>query len=56
MLPFFGGFLVDKLGARTMNLVFCLCILTGQLVLAFGVQVGSIWIMLAGECATWCWA
>ena len=36
ILPFFGGYFVDKLTARLMNIVFCGSILVGQITLTIG--------------------
>ena len=49
MLPFLGGFFVDKMSARLMNIVFCGCILVGQFIFAVGVFAGSFPIMIAGR-------
>ena len=49
VLPFLGGFFVDKMSARLMNIVFCGCILVGQFIFAVGVFAGSFPIMIAGR-------
>ena len=49
VLPFFGGYFTDKLGARLMNVVFCSCLLLGQIVLTAGVFAGSFPLMLLGR-------
>ena len=49
ILPFFGGYFTDKLGARLMNVVFCTCLLIGQIVLTAGVFMGSFPVMLLGR-------
>lgn len=45
-LPFFGGVLVDRFGARAMLLVFSTAILAGQIVFASGCSLSSFNLML----------
>lgn len=49
VLPFFGGYLTDKLSARLMNVVFCICLLTGQVTLTIGAFIGSFPLMILGR-------
>ncbi len=49
VLPFFGGFFVDKLGAPLCLVVFASLILAGQTLFAFGATVQSWTFMLAGR-------
>ena len=49
VLPFFGGYLTDKLSARLMNVVFCCCLLTGQVTLTIGAFIGSFPLMILGR-------
>ena len=49
VLPFFGGYFVDKLTARLMNIVFCGCILVGQITLTIGCFLGSFPLMILGR-------
>lgn len=46
VLPFFGGLLVDKFGARQMLLALTLLVVAGQIVLAIGSSVSSFRVML----------
>ena len=48
ILPFFGGYLCDKLGTRLMLVVFCLFITLGQAVFALGatMQGTSAWYVM----------
>ena len=39
VLPFFGGFFVDKLGVRKMLILFSVFVTAGQAVFAFGMQL-----------------
>ncbi|OQS05172.1 Major Facilitator Superfamily (MFS) [Thraustotheca clavata] len=49
VLPFFGGFLVDRLGARLCLMIFALAITLGQIVFAFGCSVSQFNVMLLGR-------
>ena len=49
VLPFFGGYFVDKLTARLMNIVFCGSILVGQITLTIGCFLGSFPLMILGR-------
>ncbi|DAZ98210.1 TPA: hypothetical protein N0F65_005342 [Lagenidium giganteum] len=49
LLPFFGGVLVDRFGARVMLFVFSMTILTGQVIFATGCTLSSFNLMLAGR-------
>jgi len=49
ILPFFGGYLVDKLGVIKMLVIFNIFLLGGQCVFAIGGNLKSIPIMLAGR-------
>jgi len=49
VLPFLGGFMVDKLGVKLMTLIFAGCILVGQCIFAFGTSIKSLPIMLLGR-------
>ncbi|KAG0203441.1 hypothetical protein BGX28_004268 [Mortierella sp. GBA30] len=49
VLPLFGGFLIDRLSASRMLILFSLCICLGQGSFAMGVSVKSIWIMVLGR-------
>lgn len=49
ILPFVGGYIVDWLGARWMNVVFTSLIAAGQLLFAFGCHIKSWPVMLAGR-------
>ncbi|GMH95609.1 hypothetical protein TrST_g6790 [Triparma strigata] len=49
VLPFFGGFFVDKLGAPICLIIFSSLILAGQIVFAFGASVESWPFMLMGR-------
>ena len=49
VLPFFGGFFVDKLGAPLCMAVFASLILAGQTLFAFGSSVQSWPLMLCGR-------
>ena len=49
VLPFFGGYFVDRLGARRMNVVFACCTLLGQFCVAAGASMRSVFIMLVGR-------
>lgn len=48
-LPFFGGVLVDRFGARAMLLAFSAAILMGQLVFATGCSLSNFEMMLFGR-------
>jgi MFS family permease len=43
ILPFFGGYLSDKLGVRLMLVVFLLFITLGQVIFAFGASLKGMW-------------
>jgi MFS family permease len=49
ILPFYGGYFVDKLGVRVGILVFTLVIAIGQAIFAFGVQINNFYIALLGR-------
>jgi nitrate/nitrite transporter NarK len=49
VLPFYGGFLVDKIGVRIMIVLFAVFIFIGQILLAIGVQMRSMPLMLIGR-------
>ncbi|TMW56666.1 hypothetical protein Poli38472_006676 [Pythium oligandrum] len=49
VLPFFGGMLVDRFGARVMLVVFSLAVLIGQIVFAAGSTLLSFHTMLVGR-------
>ncbi|EQC31215.1 hypothetical protein SDRG_11138 [Saprolegnia diclina VS20] len=49
ILPFFGGFLVDRLGARLCLLMFATTITLGQIVFAFGCSISQFNVMLLGR-------
>ncbi|CAI5744989.1 unnamed protein product [Peronospora destructor] len=48
-LPFFGGVLVDKFGARVMLFAFSMAILTGQVIFATGCSLSNFNLMLFGR-------
>uniref|UniRef100_K3WG66 Lysosomal dipeptide transporter MFSD1 n=1 Tax=Globisporangium ultimum (strain ATCC 200006 / CBS 805.95 / DAOM BR144) TaxID=431595 RepID=K3WG66_GLOUD len=49
LLPFFGGVLVDRFGARVMLVTFSIAILVGQIIFAIGCSMYSFNIMLLGR-------
>ena len=49
VLPFFGGYFVDKLGCSICLVVFSVAILIGQIVFAFGASLKSWPVMLLGR-------
>mmetsp|Transcript_26949 Transcript_26949/g.93536 ORF Transcript_26949/g.93536 Transcript_26949/m.93536 type:complete len:552 (-) Transcript_26949:41-1696(-) len=49
ILPFFGGYFADLLGARNMNILFSGLVAAGQLIFAFGASTQSWPIMLVGR-------
>eukprot|EP00644_Phytophthora_capsici_P010624 jgi/Phyca11/528532/estExt2_fgenesh1_pm.C_PHYCAscaffold_300148 len=49
LLPFFGGVLVDRFGARVMLFAFSTAILAGQLIFATGCSLSSFNMMLFGR-------
>ena len=49
ILPFFGGYFVDRLGVRLCLLVFACLITAGQIIFAFGVSIKSWPVMLLGR-------
>ena len=49
VLPFFGGLLIDKIGARLAILIFSTIILLGQLVCYFGALYSLFWLMIVGR-------
>lgn len=49
ILPFFGGFFVDKFGVRICLVVFILLITAGQVITAFGLSIKSWPVMLIGR-------
>lgn len=49
VLAFFGGFIVDKISARSGTILFCTLVMTGQLLFAIGAVVKIYWVCLAGR-------
>lgn len=49
ILPFFGGYFVDKFGVRICLLVFASLILAGQIIFSFGVSIKSWPVVLIGR-------
>ncbi|KAF9908469.1 hypothetical protein BX616_000148 [Lobosporangium transversale] len=49
VLPVLGGYLIDRLSASRMLVLFSLCICLGQSIFAIGVSVKSIWVMVLGR-------
>ena len=49
ILPFFGGFFVDKIGVRLCLIIFVCLIAAGQVVFAFGVSIKSWPVMFVGR-------
>lgn len=49
ILPFFGGVLIDKIGARTAILLFSTIIMIGQLVCVWGASNLSFWTLITGR-------
>ncbi len=49
ILPFFSGFLIERLGAKLVLVVLSLCVCCGQALFALGVTVRSIPLMLCGR-------
>jgi MFS family permease len=49
ILPFFGGYLVDRIGVRTCLLIFCTLITVGQLLFSFGISIHSWPVMFIGR-------
>jgi len=49
VLPFFGGYFVDKLGVRFMLVLFAALILLGQIIVALSTQIRSLPLMLVGR-------
>lgn len=49
VLPFFGGYLCDMLGAPLAFLLFAVAITAGQCVFAFGVSIKSLGLMYVGR-------
>ncbi|KAG0222539.1 hypothetical protein BGW42_006474, partial [Actinomortierella wolfii] len=49
VLPLAGGFLVDRLSASKMIIVFSLCICTGQSLFIIGLVTRSFWTMVLGR-------
>ncbi|KAF9922848.1 hypothetical protein FBU30_007014 [Linnemannia zychae] len=49
VLPLFGGYLIDRLSASRMLILFSLCICAGQGLFAIGISARSIWIMVLGR-------
>jgi MFS family permease len=49
ILPFFGGFFVDKVGVRLCLIIFVVLIAAGQVVFAFGVSIKSWPVMFIGR-------
>jgi hypothetical protein len=46
VLPFLGGFLVDRIGAQQMLLLLTNFVLIGQSIMAFGCTISSFRLML----------
>ncbi|KAI8601480.1 major facilitator superfamily domain-containing protein [Dissophora ornata] len=49
VLPLLGGFLIDRLSASRMLILFSLCVCAGQGIFAIGVSLKSIWVMILGR-------
>lgn len=49
VLPFFGGYLCDRMGASLAFLLFTVAITCGQVVFAFGVSIKSLPLMYVGR-------
>jgi MFS family permease len=49
ILPFFGGYLVDRYGYSSMNIVFCTFLLVGQLVTSYGIAQKNMFLALLGR-------
>jgi MFS family permease len=49
ILPFFGGYLCDLMGASRAFVVFAAALVAGQAVFAFGVSIKSVGLMLVGR-------
>lgn len=49
ILPFFGGYFIDKWGARLTLLIFAALITAGQAIFAFGLSIKSWPVMLIGR-------
>ena len=49
VLPFFGGYLVDRFSARAVNVLCSSFILTGQLLVALGAHLELFWLMILGR-------
>ncbi|KAF9133851.1 hypothetical protein BGW39_008762 [Mortierella sp. 14UC] len=49
ILPLLGGYLIDRLSASRMLVLFSLCICAGQGLFAIGVSAKSIWMMVLGR-------
>ena len=54
ILPFFGGYFVDKLGVRSCLIVFVSIIAIGQVVFSFGLSIMSWPVMLLGRAIVGC--
>lgn len=49
ILPFFGGILIDKMGARTAIMIFSTTILVGQAICIVGAYYLKFWVMIVGR-------
>jgi MFS family permease len=49
ILPFFGGYFVDKIGVRLCLIIFVVLIACGQVIFAFGVSIKSWPVMFVGR-------
>uniref|UniRef100_A0A7S2S2U8 Lysosomal dipeptide transporter MFSD1 n=2 Tax=Mucochytrium quahogii TaxID=96639 RepID=A0A7S2S2U8_9STRA len=49
VLPFLGGYLIDRYGPARMNTVFCSVLLVGQVITAIGVLVKYEYLALVGR-------
>lgn len=49
ILPFFGGILIDKLGARTAIMIFSTIILVGQAICVAGAYYVKFWLLIFGR-------
>lgn len=49
ILPFFGGYFVDKFGVRMCMLIFAILVTVGQVIFSFGLSIKSFPWMLLGR-------
>lgn len=56
VLPFFGGYLVDRFGVKNCLLVFTTFVAAGQTILAFGISIRSWTVMFIGRALYGCGA